>query len=342
MNQSAKKILVTGGAGYIGSHTVVSLVEKGYTPIIVDDFRNSNRETIQRLSAIIGFNPDCHAIDCQDEIALSKLFEKHDFYGVIHFAADKAVGESVENPLKYFKNNLGGLTSLLSVMQKFNVNRLVFSSSCTVYGEPTVIPVTEDSSLTFSSPYGFTKLANEQMIQQFADSSKNFKSILLRYFNPVGAHTSGLLGEEPQGIPNNLLPFITQTAIGERKCLKVFGNDYDTVDGTCIRDYIHVEDLAEAHVKAIDFFDNKKCGKSEVFNIGTGKGTSVMEMIDIFEEVSSLRLDWEFAPRRSGDIPAIFARVDKANSVLGWQAKRTVKDAVKSAWNFELKKRDQQ
>lgn len=338
MDHSTKKILVTGGAGYIGSHTVVSLVEGGYTPIILDDFRNAKLDVINRLEKITRKHLKVAQIACQDEAALRKLFDAHDFFGVIHFAADKAVGESVENPLKYFENNLMGLTVLLKVMRDYNVHRLVFSSSCTVYGEPEIIPVTEKSALTFSSPYGFTKLVNEQMIEQFVSSCKNFKAIALRYFNPIGAHESGEIGEDPQGIPNNLLPFITQTASGKREYLTVYGSDYDTADGSCIRDYIHVMDIAEAHVKALNFFEKSSCKGFDVFNIGTGKGTSVFEMISTFEEVTNSKLNFKVGERRPGDIPSIFAEAEKANNVLEWSSKRTVKDAIKSAWKYEKNK----
>lgn len=334
MNLKEQYILVTGGAGYIGSHTVVALIERGYTPIIIDDYRNSSKDVIQRLERITSENIHVVPIACQDKIELDKVFQNYPISGVIHFAADKAVGESVANPLKYFENNFGGLVSILEMIKKYEVPDFVFSSSCTVYGDPKKIPVTEESPVSYNSPYGYTKMVCEEMIVQFIASCPSVNATLLRYFNPIGAHESGLIGEEPDGIPSNLLPFITQTAFGLRKELAVFGDDYNTPDGTCIRDYIHVMDLAEAHVAALE-----KSGKNQsnpvVYNLGTGKGTSVLEMIRIFDEVAEMKLPYVVSARRSGDIPEIFANTDKAENELSWKAKRSIKEAISSSWNFE-------
>ncbi len=328
-------ILVTGGAGYIGSHTVVALIENGFTPVIVDDFRNAQRSVIQRLEELTETNLLVNDFSIHDKNQLIQLFNKYPFSGVIHFAADKAVGESVENPLKYFNNNLGGLISLLEVMIQFDNQKLVFSSSCTVYGTPDLVPVTEDTPTKMpESPYGFTKLMNEQMIHQVQTAHPELNVAVLRYFNPIGAHLSGWIGEEPQGTPNNLLPYITQTAVGKKDFLTVHGNDYNTPDGSCVRDYIHVVDVAEAHVAALNFLNKRKVG-IETFNLGTGKGTSVLEMIRFFDEISGMNLPFKVGSRRSGDVPEIYANTDKANEVLGWTAKRTVKDAIRDAWNYE-------
>lgn len=334
MNQKEQYILVTGGAGYIGSHTVVALIEKGFTPIIIDDYRNSNKDVVQRLEKITGTSIRVVAIACQDKVELEKVFQRYPMTGVIHFAADKAVGESVEKPLKYFENNFGSLVSILEMIEKYKVPNFVFSSSCTVYGEPKEVPVTETNPVSYSSPYGYTKMVCEEMIVQFIASCPSVKATLLRYFNPIGAHESGLIGEEPDGIPSNLLPFITQTALGIRKELAVFGDDYDTPDGTCIRDYIHVMDLAEAHVAALEKGDVAKTNPA-VYNLGTGRGTSVLEMIRIFDEVAEMKLPYVVSGRRSGDIPEIFANADKAKNELNWVSKRSIKDAIASSWSFE-------
>lgn len=335
-------ILVTGGAGYIGSHTVVALVENGFTPVVVDDFRNAKRSVIQRLEKLTGKAILVYDFSIHDKSQLSQLFEKYSFSGVIHFAADKAVGESVANPLKYFNNNLGGLISLLEVMTAFGNQQLVFSSSCTVYGTPDEVPVTETTPTKMpESPYGYTKLINEQMIHQVQTAYPELNVALLRYFNPIGAHVTGLIGEEPQGIPNNLLPYITQTAVGKREFLTVYGDDYDTSDGSCVRDYIHVADLAEAHVAALNYLNKHKVGV-ETFNLGTGTGTSVLEMIRFFDEISGIKLPFKVGARRSGDVPAIYANTDKAKHILGWTAKRTVKDAIRDAWNYEQQAKELQ
>jgi UDP-glucose 4-epimerase len=334
----SKYVLVTGGAGYIGSHTVISLVENGYTPIILDDFRNANRVVMDGLTKILGFLPEIIEVDVCDDNALRAIFQKYSFEGIIHFAAYKAVGESVQNPLKYYQNNLSGLINILNKMLEFGVKNLVFSSSCTVYGEPKEIKeVSEDSPKNLpSSPYGYTKWIGEQIIEDTFLAHPELCLINLRYFNPVGAHKSSFIGEFPLGRPNNLLPFITQTAAGKQDFLTVFGNDYPTRDGTCIRDYIHVMDLAEAHVKALGFLGDHKKGCLEAVNIGTGKGTSVLEIISCFEEVSRCKLNWSFGPKREGDVVEIFANCDKASNLLGWKAKRSTNDAVIDAWNWEL------
>lgn len=337
-----KNILVTGGAGFIGSHTVVELLAAGYNPIILDDLRNAESDVVERIEQIVGRKVEAVYAACQDEEILSALFESKQFHGVIHFAADKAVGESVKNPLKYYENNIGSLVSILKQMEKHHVPNLVFSSSCTVYGNPSIengsFEVTEQTPTnTPQSPYGFTKWVSEQMLKDWKNAVPFAKVIALRYFNPIGAHPTGIIGEMPQGIPNNLLPFVTQTALGIREKLTVFGNSYDTPDGTCIRDYVHVCDLADAHVKALDWLDQQTKGLLEVFNVGTGKGSSVLEVIDAFESISNQQLNWEFGPIREGDVPQIFANVEKVTSTLQWKAKFTMKDAVKDAWNWEQK-----
>ena len=333
----AKNIIVTGGAGYIGSHTVVSLIERGYTPVILDDFRNANRIVIDGLRAILGTEPIIYEGDICDSAFLNNIFEKYTPDGVIHFAAYKAVGESVAEPLKYYQNNISGLVNLLQKILEFNISNFVFSSSCTVYGEPKgQKEVTEETEKNLpNSPYGYTKWIGEQIIQDVYNANKHLKIINLRYFNPVGAHKSALIGEFPIGRPNNLLPFITQTAIGKQDVLTVFGNDYPTPDGTCIRDYIHVSDLANAHVKAIDFLIEKKSGLLENINIGTGKGTSVKEIIQAFVKETGVVLNWQYGPRREGDVVEIYANASKAEKLLGWKSELTIVDAVRDAWNWE-------
>lgn len=334
MDSKDKYIVVTGGAGFIGSHTVVALFSKGYTPIIIDDFRNSNIDVIARLGEITQREIIYFNTACQDQARLRGIFSRFSVEGVIHFAADKAVGESVENPLKYFDNNLGSLISILDIIKEFKVKNFVFSSSCTVYGDPKTVPVTEESPTSYNSPYGYTKKVGEEMIEQMCAIHPLFTTTILRYFNPIGAHESGLIGEEPYGKPNNLLPFITQTALGVQKELTVFGDDYNTSDGTCIRDYIHVSDLADAHVAALEDTDYHMSAP-KTFNIGTGKGTSVLEMIRIFEECSGKKLTYKIGPRRKGDIPEIYASTEKANQELKWKAQRSIKEAIASAWKFE-------
>lgn len=337
--QSQNYIFVTGGAGYIGSHTVVDLYANGYTPIIIDDFRNSNRVVLEGLKKITGKELIVHEVNVCDSAALEKIFSQYQVAGLIHFAAYKAVGESVSEPLKYYRNNLLGLINVLELIQKYKVPSFVFSSSCTVYGDPGKgSEVSESTPLSVAiSPYGNTKLIGEQIIQDVSVSNTNLKMISLRYFNPVGAHPSALIGEFPLGRPNNLLPFVTQTAIGKQSELTVFGDDYPTTDGTCIRDYIHVCDLAKAHVKALKLLINKSEGCNEQLNIGTGKGTSVLELIRTFEAVSGKKLNWKFGPRRAGDVTEIYANVNKSNELLNWKTELTVEDAIRDAWNWEQK-----
>jgi len=340
----AKKVLVTGGAGYIGSHTVVELVKSGYDPVILDDYRNSDDSVIKRLAQIIGKEPEHIVCDVCDQDKLEDIFETYSISGVIHFAAYKAVGESVENPLKYYSNNISGLNSILRVIEKFPEIPFVFSSSCTVYGEPSGIKEVDENAEKAipTSPYGYTKWLGEQIIKDLFNSQKKLKMMSLRYFNPIGAHESAMIGELPVGKPNNLLPFITQTAAGLHDKLVIFGNDYPTKDGTCVRDYIHVVDLAEAHVKAIDYLFSRQKGCNKIVNIGTGKGTSVLELVQTFETENDMKLNYTFGPKRSGDVIEIYANVDYALSLIAWKAKRDIKDAVRDAWKWEKTLREMQ
>ena len=332
-----KKILVTGGAGYIGSHTVVELYQAGYEPIIIDDFRNSKRWIIDRMQEIVGADLQVFAADCSDQDALTQLADEFgEIEGVIHFAAYKAVGESVEKPVMYYQNNINSLCAVLQFMQYRGIEHLVFSSSCTVYGEPLKPVVTEETAVQkAASPYGATKIACEQLIEFAVNSPQALKSTLLRYFNPIGAHPSSLIGELPQGVPNNLVPYITQTASGLREQLTVNGDDYNTADGTCVRDYIHVVDLAKAHVKALEWSFKRDENFCEAFNLGTGKGSSVLEIIHIFEEVNNLNLNYKIGPRRAGDVEQIWADPTKANQVLKWACQYDVADALKHSWDWE-------
>jgi len=335
----SQQIIVTGGAGYIGSHTVVELIGAGYEPIVIDDFRNSKNWILDAIEEITGKKVLCYAIDCSDEKAVLDVFKKHaDAIGVIHFAAYKAVGESVQKPTMYFQNNVGSMAAVLNAMEKTSMQRLVFSSSCTVYGQPQLAEVTEETPIqNATSPYGDTKITCEKMIRFVYESQTPIKATLLRYFNPIGAHESGKIGELPNGVPNNLVPYITQTAIGIREQLVVNGKDYSTPDGTNIRDYIHVVDLAKAHVKAIEWLikQNKSC--CEPINLGTGKGHSVLEIIDTFETVNGLLLNYKIGPRRAGDVEQIFANADKAKKILKWKCKYTLADALKHSWNWQQK-----
>lgn len=329
-----KKILVTGGLGYIGSHTVVELQAEGYDVVVVDNLSNSKEEVKARIEDISGQSLELQIADVNDTNALESLFNKHQFDGVIHFAAYKAVGESVEHPVMYYQNNVSGLISLLGTMEKYGVSNLIFSSSCTVYGAATDLPVTENTLIQKAeSPYGTTKILGEDIINDFA-KHKDFKSILLRYFNPVGAHPSAKIGELPLGVPNNLVPYITQTAAGIREKLTVFGDDYNTEDGTCVRDYIHVVDLAKAHVKALSYCD-KMSQSLDVFNLGTGKGNTVLEVINTFEKVNGVKLNYTIGQRRGGDIEQIYADTTKVNNLLGWSAKYDIGDMMKHAWAWQ-------
>lgn len=338
-----KKVIVTGGAGFIGSHTCVELVAAGYEPIIVDNFCASERRMVGRLEQILERKVQVYDTDCRDAAGLEQILRAHpDTFGVIHFAAFKAVGVSVEKPLDYFDNNLASLWTLLRALFTHGVPHLVFSSSCTVYGQPDKLPVTEQSPLKpAESPYGRTKQMCEDILNDVVRSKAPLKAVTLRYFNPVGAHSSALIGELPIGRPENLVPFITQTAVGLREKLTVFGNDYNTSDGTCVRDYIHVMDLANAHVRALDWLgDQKSPCFNEVFNVGTGRGTTVLEAIHAFEDAAGTRLNYEIGPRRVGDVIETYAGVDKAKSVLGWEAKRDIKQAMGDAYRWQLALRD--
>lgn len=334
------RILVTGGTGYIGSHTVVELMQKGYDVTIVDNLSNSSIDVLDGITAIVGRKPDFANIDCGNFMDLDNVFRQYpDVVGVIHFAASKAVGESVEKPLLYYRNNLGSLVTLLEVMRLHQVPNIVFSSSCTVYGQPDKahLPVDETAPIqTALSPYGNTKQINEEIIRDEAHADKNLHATILRYFNPIGAHPSALIGELPNGVPQNLLPFITQTAAGIRPELKVFGNDYNTPDGSCIRDYIYVVDLAKAHVKAIDrMLQVKDRDQVEVFNLGTGTGLSVLTLINEFVAATGVEIPYTIVGRREGDIEQVWAKPDKANTVLGWKADTPIRDVLASAWKWE-------
>jgi len=331
------KILLTGGAGYIGSHTAVELFEAGHEPVIVDDFSNSEKWIIDRIEQIIGAKPKVYEGDCTDRNFLNEVFEKEkDIEGIIHFAASKAVGESIEKPLVYYRNNINSLLSVLEVMQEYDVQNIVFSSSATVYGNPDVNPLTENSPRKPATcPYGNTKAICEDILQDWNQSAAHSSAIILRYFNPIGAHNSHLIGELPLGIPDNLVPYITQTAAGIREKLTIFGNDYTTPDGTCIRDFIHVSDLAKAHICALEHATQQTPSYIDTFNVGTGHGTSVMELIKIFEKVNNLKLNYTIGKRRSGDVPECWADVSKIDTTLGWKAQYTLQDALKDAWEWQ-------
>ncbi|MES2486940.1 MAG: UDP-glucose 4-epimerase GalE [Bacteroidota bacterium] len=335
------KILVTGGLGFIGSHTVVELQNTGFDVVVIDDLSNASLEVLNGIEAITGKKPEFEQIDLRDKAAVQNFFKKYsDVNGIIHFAASKAVGESVQNPLLYYENNLGALVYILQELQKKDAANFIFSSSCTVYGQAEKMPISEDTPVQPAmSPYGNTKQVGEEIIQDVAKIS-NINAILLRYFNPVGAHPSVNIGELPLGVPQNLVPFITQTAIGLRQELSVFGDDYPTVDGTCVRDYIHVVDLAKAHVTALTrLIDNKNVEKVEVFNLGTGRGNSVLEVIKAFEKASGKLLNYKIVPRREGDVTEAYADTTKANNVLGWKAELSLDEALASAWKWEQKVR---
>ncbi len=338
----AQKILVTGGTGFIGSHTAVSLLEQGYEPVLLDNLCNSDRSVLQGIEAITGRAPVLHEIDMRDKAALDALFSQHpDISAVIHFAALKAVGESVQLPVAYYYNNLASLLHLLQCMEKYQVPNLIFSSSATVYGEPDSLPLEEHHPAKAAlSPYGNTKKISEDIIRDAAAVNQWFSALSLRYFNPIGAHESGEIGELPRGVPNNLMPFITQTAAGIREELLVFGDDYDTPDGTAIRDYIHVVDLAEAHVKALErLLEKRQKSNYEIFNLGAGKGYSVLEVIQSFEKTSGIKLPYRIVARRSGDVPQMYASTHKANQELGWKTLRDLDEMTASAWNWEQRVR---
>ena len=336
------RILVTGGTGYIGSHTVVELMQKGYDVVIVDNLSNSNQAVLDGIAAIVGSKPDFVQADCCDNAAMDALFARYrDIEGVIHFAASKAVNESVEQPLMYYRNNLMSLITVLELMKKHNVKNIVFSSSCTVYGQPDAehLPVDETAPIQKAlSPYGNTKQINEEIICDQAHANSDLHATILRYFNPVGAHPSAMIGELPNGVPQNLLPFVTQTAAGLRSELKVFGDDYNTPDGSCIRDYIYVVDLAKAHVKAVErMLAGLPTEQVEVFNLGTGRGLSVLEILRTFIQVTGVNIPYQIVGRREGDIEQVWAKPDKANTVLGWSADTPIEEVLLSAWKWEQK-----
>lgn len=338
-----KRILVTGGAGYIGAHTAVALVEAGYEPVIVDNFSRSDRTLLNGMEKLTGSKPNFHEGDCLDEKFLERVFKAEGpFSAVLHFAAYKSVGESVEKPLIYYENNIGSLVALLKVMQAHQVKDLIFSSSCTVYGQPDHIPVNESAPFKRAeSPYGATKQMSERVLEDAYQTG--FRVISLRYFNPIGAHPSALMGELPIGPPNNLVPYITQTAAGKREKLTVFGNDYDTPDGTNIRDFIHVVDLAVGHVKAMEYLDKLPASNLyEAFNLGTGVGVSVQQLVDEFEKVTGVKLNYIIGPRRPGDVVKVFADPSKVNSKLDWKTKYSSADALLHAWEWEKKLAERQ
>jgi UDP-glucose 4-epimerase len=333
-----KKIVVTGGTGYIGSHTAVELIEDGFEVILIDNLYNSEAEVADRIAKITGIKPQLDVFDICDSEKLNDFFKRNkDISAIIHFAAYKAVGESVSKPLEYYRNNLVSLINILEGMKDYSIPAIVFSSSCTVYGQPEKLPVTEDAPIQPAiSPYGNTKQIGEEIIRDTVAVNKNIKAISLRYFNPIGAHKSALIGELPRGVPENLVPFITQTAMGLRDEMKVFGDDYNTPDGSCIRDYLHVVDLAKAHVVAVKrMLENKNKLCYEVFNLGTGKGVSVLEAIKSFERVSGIRLKYKIAKRRAGDIEKIWADPSFANRELGWKTMSSLDEAMKTAWEWE-------
>lgn len=338
-----QKILVAGGTGYIGSHTTVELQNAGYEVLIIDDLSNSNIEVLDGIEKITGIRPEFIQLDLKDKEATREALKSHSgIAGVILFAASKAVGESVQQPLKYYRNNIVTLLNLLDLMPEFGVKGIVFSSSCTVYGQPDILPVTEDApTKPATSPYGNTKQINEEIIRDTIHAGAPFKSILLRYFNPIGSHPTAEIGELPNGVPQNLIPYLTQTAMGIRKELSVFGDDYDTPDGSCIRDYINVVDLAKAHVIAMDrMLQNKTEENVEVFNLGTGRGVTVLELINAFEKGTGVKVPHKIVGRREGDIEKVWANPERANKVLGWTAKETLEDTLISAWNWQKRLRE--
>lgn len=338
-----KRILVTGGTGYIGSHTVVELQESGYEVVIVDNLSNSSADVVDHIEQVTGIRPIFEKLDCLDFEGLDRLFAKYPgIEGIIHFAASKAVGESVQKPLLYYRNNIVSLINLLELMPKYQVKGIIFSSSCTVYGQPDVLPVTEAAPIKKAeSPYGNTKQINEEIIHDTVASGSPIKAILLRFFNPIGAHPTALIGELPNGAPQNLLPYLTQTAIGIRKELSVFGDDYPTPDGSCIRDYIYVVDLAKAHVVAMNrILEDKQKQSVEIFNIGTGRGLSVLELIHKFEEATGVKVPHKIVGRRAGDITQVWADPSFANKELGWKSETPIEDTLRSAWEWQKKLRE--
>ena len=327
-------VLVTGGTGYIGSHTVIELFNSGYDAVIVDNLCNSSKKVLERIEKITGKTPLFYEADIRDKNAVGKIFKENNIECCIHFAGLKAVGESVEKPMEYYDNNISGTLALIDVMGKYGCKNLIFSSSATVYGTPKEIPITEECPKgECTNPYGWTKSMTEQILTDVGNADKEWNIVLLRYFNPIGAHESGLIGEDPNGVPNNLMPYITQVAIGKRERLGVFGNDYDTHDGTGVRDYIHVADLAKGHIKAMDAI-NKKCGM-EVYNLGTGKGYSVLDVLKNFEQASGVDIAYKIMPRRAGDVAVCYSDPQKAKKELGWQAQYGIYEMCRDAWNWQ-------
>ena len=326
-------VLVTGGAGYIGSHTVVELITAGYEPIIVDDLSNAKEDVIDRIEIITGKRPVFYKVDCKDKEAMRKVFSEHKIDSVIHFAAYKAVGESVKIPLEYYRNNIDSTLTLMEVMEEFGCKKFVFSSSATVYGPNNPYPYKEDmKAIESSSPYGWTKVMIERILTDYVTAHPDYCAILLRYFNPIGSHESGLLGDDPNGIPNNLMPYISRVAAGQLEKLTIYGDDYPTPDGTCQRDYLHVVDLAIGHLKALEYAENKE--GVEAINLGTGNGVSVMELVHAFDKANDMELPYVIGPRREGDLPAFWADAEKAKTLLGWEATHSVEDMCRSAWEF--------
>ena len=327
-------ILLAGGAGYIGSHTAVELLETGYDVVIADNYSNSCPESIKRVEEITGKSVKSYEVDIKDKAKLETVFTENKIDAVIHFAGLKAVGESVSMPVLYYRNNIDTTLTLLECMEKFGVNNIIFSSSATVYGEENPVPYTEEMQRgTCSNPYGWTKAMMEQILEDAAKANKDLSVVLLRYFNPIGAHPSGKIGEDPQGIPNNLMPYVAQVAVGRRECLTIFGNDYPTPDGTCRRDYIHVVDLAKGHVKAIDYVFGHK--GTEIFNLGTGTPYSVTEIVETFEKVNDMKINHVYGDRRAGDLPESYANADKALNILGWKTEKTLADMCRDTWNWQ-------
>jgi UDP-glucose 4-epimerase len=329
-----KKILLAGGAGYIGSHTAVELLNSGYEVIIADNYSNSCPEAVRRVEEITGKSIKTYEVDIRDRQKLENVFTENQIDAVIHFAGLKAVGESVEKPVLYYRNNIDTTLSLLECMEKFNVNNIIFSSSATVYGEENPVPYTEDMKRgTCTNPYGWTKVMMEQILEDTAKANENISVVLLRYFNPIGAHESGRIGEDPKDIPNNLMPFVSQVAVGKREKLTIFGRDYNTPDGTCTRDYIHVVDLAKGHVKAVEYIFSHK--GTEIFNLGTGTPYSVTEIVETFEKVNNVKVNHVYGDRRAGDLPECYANADKALKILGWKTEKTLADMCRDSWNWQ-------
>lgn len=327
-------VFLAGGAGYIGSHTAVELLNAGYDVVVADNYSNSCPESIKRVERITGKSVKLYELDIKDNAKLAEVFKENKIDAVIHFAGLKAVGESVQKPVMYYRNNIDTTLALLETMEQFGVKNIIFSSSATVYGEANPVPYFETMPRgACTNPYGWTKSMMEQIFEDAAKADKELSVILLRYFNPIGAHESGMIGEDPQGIPNNLMPYVSQVAVGKRECLTIFGNDYPTADGTCTRDYIHVVDLAKGHVKAIDYILANKC--VEIFNLGTGTPYSVTEIVNTFEKVNGIKVNHVYGPRRAGDLAECYANADKALKVLGWKTEKTLEDMCRDSWNWQ-------